>query len=88
MAQKQELEHLLPDVIMQAKKYLTGFYTQYQQQSQPQIDAEIDKLARLEDRHKAYQMSLFQNRAERQRDEKVREIEDIFNSFSEWVKIP
>lgn len=86
LAQKQELEHLLPDVIMQAKKYLTGFYTQYQQQSQPQIDAEIDKLARLEDRHKAYQMSLFQNRAERQRDEKVREIEDIFNSFSEWVE--
>lgn len=77
---------MLPDVIMQAKKYLTGFYTQYQQQSQPQIDAEIDKLARLEDRHKAYQMSLFQNRAERQRDEKVREIEDIFNSFSEWVE--
>ena len=86
LAQKQELEQLLPDVIMQAKEYLTGFYTQYQQQSQPQIDAEIDKLARLEDRHKAYQMSLFQNRAERQRDEKIREIDDIFTSFSEWVE--
>lgn len=86
LARIQALQKLLPDTIEQAKRYLTTFFKQYQDQSRPQIDDQLDKLAKLEKRHKDYQMSLFQNRSERQRDEKVRQIEEIFTEFSNWVE--
>jgi len=86
LVQRHELEALLPDVIAKAKDYLTGPYQTYRKQSEPQISEELDKLAKLENRHKDYQMSLFQNRNHRQRDERVRRVEAIFNDFSQWVE--
>ena len=44
---------------------------------------ELDKLAELEGKHKDYQLSLFEN--ERRKNEEERKIDELFNSFTEWV---
>ena len=67
------------------KEYLNGFYCDYQKRIQPQIDEELNKLSELEEKHKDYQLSLFQNKGERKRAEKMREVDALFDEFSNWV---
>jgi len=77
-------ENLLPTVIEQAKKVLKRHSEDYRNKINPQIDEELDKLAQLEERHKDYQLSLFDN--ERMKSAKEREVEQIFREFTEWVR--
>ena len=74
---------LLVDVVNHAKEHLHGFYVDYQKRMDPLIDEEIDKLGSLEQRHKDYQLSLFES--ERRRTEAERRVDELFNSFSAWV---
>lgn len=74
---------LLPDVVEQARHYLKGFYTSYQNEINPMLDEEIDKLADLQEKHKDYQLSLFEN--ERKRSEAERKVDDLFDRFVNWV---
>lgn len=83
--EREACQALLPDAIRQAKEYLSIFYDRYQKHTQPQIDAELKKLADLEDRHKNYQTSLFQNKSERKLHENLRKVDELFNSFIRWV---
>lgn len=43
---------LLHDVVTQAKTYLTERYQQYQAEMNPKLDAEVDKLIELQEKHK------------------------------------
>ena len=45
---------LLHDVVTQAKTYLTERYQQYQAEMNPKLDAEVDKLIELQEKHKEY----------------------------------
>ena len=49
----------------------------------PLLDQEIDKLAMLEDKHKYYQMSLFES--ERKKSEQERKVDELFDRFEKWV---
>ena len=83
--EKEACQALLPDAVEQAKKYLSDFYKKYQEKTQPQIDDEISKLADLENKHRDYQISLFQNRSERKLNENLRKVDELFTSFYHWV---
>ena len=74
---------LLNDVVNHAKEYLHGFYTDYQKRINPLIDEEIDKLGTLEEKHKDYQLSLFES--ERKKTEAERRVDELFESFTDWV---
>ena len=76
----------LPEVIEQARIYLTGFYEQYKETMGPKLDEELDKLAALEDRHMSYQMSLFEDvKNSRKKEEKQKNIIKLFDAFEAWV---
>ena len=83
--EKEACQALLPDAIEQAKQYLSGFYDEYQAITKPVIDDELKKLAALENKHKDYQTSLFQNRSERKLNENLRKVDELFASFYNWV---
>lgn len=76
---------LLHDVVMQAKTYLTERYQQYQAEMNPKLDAEVDKLIELQEKHKEYyQTTLFEH--ERQLQEQKRRVDKLFDDFTNWVK--
>ena len=65
---------LLHDVVTQAKTYLTERYQQYQAEMNPKLDAEVDKLIELQEKHKEYyQTTLFEH--ERQLQEQERRLQ-------------
>ena len=84
-SEKEACQTLLPAVVQQATKYLDGHYRAYQERTKSQIDAELSKLAELEEKHRDYQRSLFQNKGERKREEKMREVDSLFDGFTRWV---
>lgn len=76
---------LLHDVVTQAKTYLTERYQQYQAEMNPKLDAEVDKLIELQEKHKEYyQTTLFEH--ERQLQEQERRLDKLFDDFTNWVK--
>lgn len=76
---------LLHDVVTQAKTYLTKRYQQYQAEMNPKLDAEVDKLIELQEKHKEYyQTTLFEH--ERQLQEQERRVDKLFDDFTNWVK--
>ncbi len=77
------LSSLLDDVVSKAKEKLDESYRKYKAATDPLIDAEVDKLAELEERHRDYQLSLFTD--ERRRSEAERRVDELFDSFTKWV---
>lgn len=76
---------LLHDVVTQAKTYLTERYQQYQAEMNPKLDAVVDKLIELQEKHKEYyQTTLFEH--ERQLQEQERRVDKLFDDFTNWVK--
>jgi superfamily II DNA or RNA helicase len=80
----EQAASLLPLVVRDAGKVLRRRFDDYNSEINPKIDAEIDKLAELEARHKDYQMALFDD--ERRKSEKERMVERVFENFPNWVK--
>ena len=74
---------LLPDVVSHAKEHMQVFYTQYSNHMNPLLDEELNKLASLEEKHKCYQLSLFEN--ERKKSEQERMVDELFDKFTNWV---
>lgn len=77
-------EALLPSVVSQAESILNRYSADYRSRINPQIDAEVEKLAELEERHKDYQLSLFED--DRSKSVQMREVERNFNEFTCWVR--
>jgi hypothetical protein len=75
---------LLRLVVSDAEDILVKHFTRYNNDMNPKIAAELDKLSELEARHKTYQMSLYDD--ERRKSERERVVEKIFEDFVEWVK--
>lgn len=82
--QLTEATALLPDAVEQAKHYLNRFYMQYQRDMMPLLDEELEKLIHLQEKHKDYKLSLYEN--ERKKDEMGRKVDELFDHFTEWVK--
>lgn len=81
---KCEAETLLPSVITKAKSIFSRYSKDYKDKIDPLINEELDKLAELESRHKSFQLSLFDD--DRWKSEKEREVEAVFEKFTNWVK--
>lgn len=79
-----DLSGLLEDVVFKAKEKLAESYRKYKETTDPLIDAEVDKLAELEEKHRDYQLSLFTD--ERRKSEAERRVDELFDSFTKWVK--
>jgi len=80
---RNEAQELLPFAMSKAKEVLERHCENYRQTVDPQIVEEIEKLIVLQDKHKDYQLSLFES--ERKKSEQERKVEKIFNQFTEWV---
>ena len=78
------LSRQIEDVVAKAKIKLDESYKKYKEMTDPLIDAEIDKLAELEEKHRDYQLSLFAD--ERRKSEAERRVDDLFDNFTKWVK--
>lgn len=78
------LSEQLEDVVAKAKEKLAESYQMYKESTDPLIDAEVDKLAELEEKHRDYQLSLFTD--ERRKSEAERRVDELFDSFTKWVK--
>ncbi|MBC3900930.1 DEAD/DEAH box helicase [Acetobacterium malicum] len=81
---RKDAADLLETVVRQAKDTLSLYCADYQKAIDPQINDELDKLSELEGRHKEYQLSLFES--DRKKSEQERKVEEIFTTFTEWVK--
>lgn len=80
---------LLPDVIVQAKTVMQQKCDAYREETEPYIYEEAQRLLDLEARHKDAQLSIFDISTafgERKKSEKEREIDKMFNDFSDWEK--
>lgn len=49
----------------------------------PLLSEEINKLASLAEKHKYFQMSLFES--ERKKSEQERKVDELFDKFEKWV---
>ena len=78
-----EATNLLPDVVEHAKEHMRLFFRQYSDRINPLLNEELDKLAELEDKHKDYQLSLFES--ERKKSEQERMVDELFEKFTNWV---
>ena len=77
------LSEQLEDVVAKAKEKLAESYRMYKESTDPLIDAEVDKLAELEEKHRDYQLSLFTD--ERRKSEAERRVDELFVSLTIWV---
>ena len=76
---------LLEDVVACAKSHMNEYYKKYQEEMNPLLDEEVDKLIELQEKHhEYYQMTLFEH--ERKLHEQERRVNELFNQFTNWVK--
>ena len=75
---------LRADVVKQARLYMDKHYQRYQDEINPKLNEELDKLAALQGQHKEYQLSLFES--ERKKSEAERRVDELFDRFADWVK--
>lgn len=77
------VEEAMNVVVEEAQKVLKGYFKEYQDNIYPLIYEELEKLDGLKDKHKTYQLSLFES--ERKKDEEERRVDALFNTYIEWV---
>jgi superfamily II DNA or RNA helicase len=70
-------------VVEEAQKVLKRYFKEYQDNIDPLIYEELEKLNGLKDKHKTYQLSLFES--ERKKDEEERRVDALFNTYIDWV---
>ena len=73
---------LTKNVVEHSKEYLEEHYNRYINEINPLLGKEVDKLAELEERHKKH---CYQTTDENKLDAKLREIDNIFVNFTDWV---
>jgi hypothetical protein len=81
---QQEATALLPQAVDKTKEIMQRHCDDYNERINPLIDEELDKLAELQEKHKVYQLSLFDD--ERRKTERERMVDRTFDNFVEWVK--
>ena len=83
------VESLLPDVISHANEIMMRSYQAYKDFMNDQIYAEMDKLEKLEKRHREHIRQKYEQLSftgkERRKDQEERKIEEIFQEFYDWV---
>lgn len=73
---------LTKNVVEHSKEYLEEHYNRYINEINPLLGKKVDKLAELEERHKKH---CYQTTDKNKLDAKLREIDNIFVNFTDWV---
>jgi hypothetical protein len=81
---QQAATAILPQAVEKAREIMQKHCDTYQMRINPHIDEELDKLATLQQKHKDYQLSLFEY--ERRKTEQERIVDKIFDDVGVWVK--
>jgi hypothetical protein len=81
---QQEATALLSQVVDKAKDIMQRHCDEYSERINSLIDEELDKLAGLQEKHKEYQLSLFDD--VRRKTERERMVDRTFDNFVDWVK--
>ncbi len=76
---------LLPEAVEAARRELAKEYQAYKTRLDLILDEEIDKLEGQHEKHKNYQMELFQNN-QRQRESGIRRVDELFGEFYTWFQ--
>ena len=76
-------QNFIPKVVEVAKNKLKKCYLDYKERIDPFVYEELEKLEKLRNKHKSYQLSLFEN--ERKQDESERRVDKLFNTYIDWV---
>lgn len=71
------------EVVEEAQKVLKRCCKEYKDKMDPLIFEELEKLDNLKDKHKSYQLSLFES--ERKKSEEERRVEALFDTYVDWV---
>ena len=77
-------QSLVPTAVAQARIIMSEHCAEYWARINPKLNEELDKLIGLQERHKETIAQLFL--FERQKSEKEREVDRIFDEFTSWVK--
>ena len=80
---RQEAAALLPRVVEKAGEIMQMHCAAYNERINPQISEELERLAGLQQKHKDYKRSLFEN--DRRKSEQERKVNEIFEDFVAWV---
>ena len=83
--QVERAAKLLPEAVEAARQELTKEYQNYKERLDTILDEEIDKLEGLHEKHKIYQLELFQNN-QRQRESGLRRVDELFEEFTTWFQ--
>ncbi len=79
----------MPNAVERAKEFMDQSYREHKKIADEQIDAELSKLEKLEERHKAHIQNKYEQMSfigkERRKDQEDRKIEEIFQEFVTWV---
>ena len=81
---QDEATVLLPRAVEKAREIMQRHCDVYKERINPLINEELDKLAGLQRKHRAYRMSLFED--ERRRAEQERKVDMTFGNFVAWVQ--
>lgn len=85
--QVETAERLLPDVVTNTLLEMKDKFHEYKNSYDPYLEEELQRLLDLEERHKDCQLTILEALGQkRKKSEKEREIETIFNNFSDWVR--
>lgn len=83
------LEQLLPQAVEQTRRRMSELHAEFRTQTASRLDAELDKLAELEERQLAHLRDRYTDksgpRADHDRDRERRAIEATFSEFVDWV---
>lgn len=82
---KDRAEALLPKVIEQAKSYMKYFHDEYHKNVMPVLGEEMEKLNKLEERRRAFQINLFVNNKNAMASN-LRQTKNLYERFRNWVK--
>lgn len=83
-AHLDDASRLLHGTVAHAKEYLNGFYEKYISDTTPLLDEELNKLIALHEKHRCYQLHLFEEG--RAKSDSERKVDALFEKFEQWTK--
>ena len=82
--QLQRAQQLLVPAVKEAEKIMREKHWEYKQRIDPLINAELDKLAALRQRHTEFIQTKLKDQPRKQ-EERTRTVEAVFDRYVEWV---
>ncbi|WP_291322218.1 helicase-related protein [Desulfonatronospira sp.] len=92
MKVSRQAEEMLPSVIQKAMEWMNEVRREFENRINPQLNAHLEKLEQLKIRHRReieqyfHEKHMPENVKSRRRDERMREVENLFAEYMEWIE--